>query len=195
MTKFYAVFLISILVFSACAKKQSEPAKNNTQLPDLEISINIPEGMEPVSPELLKEQQDASVDFPPIPPFTDFPCYQFVNSAASAVITFSDLTFTNSATSLLDPVTIMEDYRESLRLYYGVDSIAADEIISGGYKIMIMNFQYEPAGESVFLTKALYYRYPQHYFLIDFYFDAEKISPETLQDFDKMFQSITTIGR
>jgi hypothetical protein len=193
MTRLYTVFFISILVFSACSKRQSEPAKNNTQLPDLEISIDIPEGMEPVSPEQLKEQQDASADYPPIPPFTDFPCYQYVNAAASAGITFSKLTFTNFATAQLSPVAIMDDYRESLRLYYGVDTIAADELFIGDYKIVVMRFQYEPAGETVYLIKALYYRYPQHYFLIDLIFDSEKVSSETLQEFEEMLQSIKTI--
>jgi hypothetical protein len=190
MTKLYPVFLIPILVFSACVKMVPEPPKNNIQLPDLGISITIPEGMEPVLPELLKEQQDASADYPPIPPFTDFPCYAFFNSAA--VITFSNLTFTDLATAQLSPVTIMDDYRESLRIYHGVDTIAADELFIGDYKLVVMHFQYEPAGETVYLTKALCYRYPQHYFLIEIIFDSEKVSPETLQGFETLIRSIKT---
>jgi hypothetical protein len=186
--------LILFFALVSCAPKKEEAVKNNTSLPDLGISIMLPEGMEAIGPEDLQTLQARAAEYPPIPPFRDYPCYQFVDSALQTALTVSELDFENQADASGDPVDLMEEYRKNLEIYYQVDSIAARELIQGKFRMLIMNFLYEVEGEDLYLIKVLYYHFPRLYFMFDLYLDAEKTSRELIQDYEKMFQSVAVEG-
>jgi hypothetical protein len=187
------------LVFSACSNRENkdEPAGEAetmlTRLPDAGFGLRLPEGMEAVNPEQFKTMQDESAGYEPILPFTDFPCYGFVNAASGAVLIVSKLNFAGSETDRDDPVGVMDEYRRNLESYYGVDSIAADKVVMDDCTLLVMNFQYLPSGETSFLVKVLYYKYPQEYALLDLYLDSTKTGPEDAQKFNDMFNSIQSI--
>jgi hypothetical protein len=181
-------FLLFALV--SCSPRKEEAVKNNTVLPDLGISIMLSGGMEAMDPEALLALQARAAEYPPIPPFRDYPCYQFIDPASQAVLIVSELEFENQADSSRDPVDLMEEYRKSLEVYYGVDSVAARELVQGRFRILIMNFLYELEGGQFYLIKALYYRFPGLYFMLDLFLDAEKTGREAALDYEKMLQSI-----
>jgi hypothetical protein len=186
--------LVLLLALVSCAPKKEEGVKNNTPLPDLGTSVMLPEGMEAVGPEDLQAIQARAAEYPPIPPFRDYPCYQFIDPASQAALTVSELNFENQADASRDPVDLMEEYRKNLEIYYQVDSIAARELIQGKFRMLIMNFLYEVEGENFYLIKVLYYRFPQLYFMFDLFLYDEKISQELVQDYEKMFQSVAVEG-
>jgi hypothetical protein len=183
--------LVLLFVLVSCTPKKEEAAKNNTPLPDLGISIVLPEGMEAIGPEDLQTLQTRAAEYPPIQPFRDYPCYQFIDPLSQTALTVSELNFENQADASRDPVDLMEEYRKNLEIYYQVDSIAARELIQGKFRMLIMNFLYEAEGEEFYLIKVLYYQFPRLYFMFDLYLDAQKTSQELVRDYEKMFQSVT----
>jgi hypothetical protein len=191
--KGFLLFLVPWVILVSCSKK-AVPEKG-TNLPDLEISLEIPPGMEAAPEDALKQLQAASAEYPPILPFRDFPCYEFHNPVSGSTLSVSRLTFADPETAERDPISIMEEYRKSLESYYGVDNIAVNEFIGGDHKLTVMNFVYVPGGETIYLTKVLYYKYPQRYILLDIYYDIEKISQEEAEAFEAMLQSIKTLPR
>jgi hypothetical protein len=146
--------------------------------------------MEAVSPAEIQAIQEQAADYPAIPPFRDLPLYQFVDPAAQSILLVSELSFEDEADTVRGPVGLMDDYRKSLEAYYGVDSIEAADMISGKFRLLIMRFLYEPGGEQLYLVKVLYYYYPQLYFMLDLYFNAEKTSVEAAEAFEAMFYSV-----
>ncbi|MDR1375043.1 MAG: hypothetical protein LBJ24_08740 [Treponema sp.] len=188
MKRFF-ILLFMLPALAGCTKKAAE---NNTPLPELGISIQLPPGMEAVSAEDLRQTQAASAEFPVVEPFTDFPVGEFHDPATNAVLVISKLHFTGSADAALDPVSVMESYRTNMAAYYGVDAIAASELIQGDFKLTIMPMVFEQ--EAVLsLTKVLYYTYPQRYFVFDLYFDGNTINPEKAQEFEKLFLSVKSL--
>jgi hypothetical protein len=111
--------------------------------------------------------------FPPILPLTDLPCHQFVNPAAGTTLLVSRLNPVDQDAARLDPAALMKEYRKNLAAYYKIDSIAANEFILGDFRRMVMNFLYEPGEQAVYITKVLYHRYSQQYFMIDLYINRE----------------------
>jgi hypothetical protein len=188
-----AGLILAMLAFTGCSKKTEEPALPLTQLPDLEITLQVFPEMEAVSPETLQQVQAASVEYPPISPFVDFPCYMFHNPATSTSLTISKLTFIDPETARLDPVSVIEEYQKNIASYYEVDSLAVRELIKNDYKLVIMNFLFIPGGETIYLTKVLYYRYPQSYFVLDVYYDSEKTNTEELKNIETMLLSVQTL--
>ncbi|MDR2019381.1 MAG: hypothetical protein LBQ14_01290 [Treponema sp.] len=189
-----AGLVLAILAFTGCSKKPVEPVLPSTQLPDLDITLQVSPEMEAVSPEVLKQMQAASADYDPISPFVDFPCYMFHNPATGTSLTISKLTFIDPETARLDPVSVIEEYQKNIKSYYGVDSLAVRELIKNDYKLVIMNFLFIPGGETIYLTKVLYYRYPQSYFMLDIYYDSEKTNPEELKNIETMLLSVQALG-
>jgi hypothetical protein len=186
--------LVLLLALVSCASKKEETVKNNTPLPDLGISVMLPEGMEAIAPEDLQTIQARAAEYPPILPFRDYPCYQFVDPASKVALVVSELNFENHADASRDPVDLMEEYRKNLEVYYQVDSIAARELIQGKFRILVMNFLYETEGNRFYLIKVLYYHFPQFYFMFDLFLNGENISQELAQDYEKIFQSVTVEG-
>jgi hypothetical protein len=182
--------LVLLLAFVSCTPKKEEALKNNTPLPDLGISIMLPGGMEAISPEDLRTLQIRAAEYSLIPPFRDYPSYQFVDPASQAALTVSELNFENQADASRDPVDLMEEYRKNLEIYYQVDSIAARELIQGKFRMLIMNFLYEVEGEDFYLVKVLYYHFPRLYFMFDLYLDAQKTSEELARNYEDMLQSV-----
>jgi hypothetical protein len=195
MTQFPVCVLIITFVFLGCSKKTGDTEGNTILLPDLGISIQIPEGLETVPPEQIQKLQKDAVGYPPILPFADVPCYQFVNPSTRIAAVISRLNFVDPDTAQRDPVDIMEEYRKNLEIYYKTDTIAANEFILGDYRIMSMNFLYEPGEEFIYLTKVLYHRYPQYFFMIDLYINKEGVNPEDAKKFEDMFLSIQTVNQ
>jgi hypothetical protein len=176
------------MVLVSCSPKPSPEI--GMGLPELEIRIEIPAGMEAVPEDTLKQLQAASARYQPILPFRDFPCYEFHNPVSGSTLTISQLSFIDPEMAERDPISIMEEYHKSLESYYQVDNITANELVIGDYKLAVMNFVYIPGGETVYLTKVLYYKYPQRYILLDLYYDIEKISKEEVKSFEAMLQSV-----
>jgi hypothetical protein len=188
-----AGIVLAVFSFAGCSKKTVEPVLLPTQLPDVEISLEIPPEMETVSPEILQQMQAASDGYSPISPFRDFPCYMFHNPATDTSLTISKLTFIDPETAQLDPVSIMEEYQKNMVSYYAVDSIPTRELIKNNYKMVIMNFLFVPGGETIYLTKVLYYRYPQSYFVLDICYDSEKTDTEELKSIETMLLSVQAL--
>jgi hypothetical protein len=186
--------LVLLLALVSCAPKKEEAAKNNTPLPDLGISIMLPEGMEAIGAEDLRSARARAAEYPPIPPFRDYPCYQFIDPASKASLVVSELDFENQADASRNPVELMEEYRKNLEIYYEVDSIAARELVQGKFRILIMNFLYEVEGEDFYLIKVLYYHFPRLYFMFDLFLYDEKISEELVRNYEKMLQSVKVEG-
>ncbi|MDR2185527.1 MAG: hypothetical protein LBO80_07685 [Treponema sp.] len=186
------ILLFTLPVLAGCVKKAAE---NNTPLPELGISVQLPPGMEAVSAEDLQQAQDASAEFPPVEPFADFPVREFHDPSINAVLIISKLSFTGPESAGLDAVSVMENYRANLAAYYGVDLIAANELIQGDFKLTIMPMVFEPEGAALSLTKVLYYAYPQRYFVFDLYFNSgtNTISPEKAGEFEKLFLSVKNL--
>jgi hypothetical protein len=185
---------VLLLALVSCVPKKEEVVKNNTLLPDLGISVMLPEGMEAIAPEDLQAVQTHAAEYPPVLPFRDYPCYQFIDPSTKATLIVSELSFENQADSSRDAVDLMEEYRKNLEIYYQVDSIAARELIQGKFRILVMNFLYEVEGDQFYLIKVLYYHFPQFYFMFDLFLGDEKISQELVQNYEKIFQSVTFEG-
>jgi hypothetical protein len=185
--RFFLLLLVLPVLAAGCAKK---PAENNTPLPELGISIQLPPEMEAVSAEDLRQAQADTAEFPPVEPFADVPVQEFRDSTANIVLVISKLHFTNPESAALDVVSVIEKYRANLAAYYGVDIVAANELIQGDFKLTIMPMIFEPEGAALSLTKVLYYVYPQRYFVFDLYFNGDKISPEKAGELEKLFLSV-----
>jgi hypothetical protein len=192
MAKVFALFLAALFVFSGCSKKTGD--SGGVPLPELGISIQLPEGMEEAAPEQLKELQEAAAGFPPILPFADFPARYFVNAPARTTLLVSRLDFAEPGAEGLDPVTVMDQYRENLEVYYGTDIIAANEVVRGDFRLMVMNFLYTPGEEPVYLTKVLYYRYPRNYFMMELFINGKAPDQEDAKKLEDMFLSVKAIG-
>lgn len=194
MTKIFTFFLAAFFVFSGCSKKTADSGGGLVPLPGLGISIQVPEGMETI-PEKLQELQEAAAGFTPILPFADFPAYYFANPATRTTLLLSRMDFVDPNAAQLDPAAIMEQYRQNLEAYYQTDSIAANEVVQGYFRLMVMNFLYEPGEKPLYLTKVLYHRYPQRYFMLDLFIPgAAPPDQETARQLEEMFLSIQTLG-
>jgi hypothetical protein len=183
--------LVFLLALVSCVPKKEEAVKNNTPLPDLGISIMLPGGMEAIGAEDLEAVQARAAEYPLIPPFRDYPCYQFTDPASKASLIVSELNFENQADASRDPVDLMEEYRKNLEIYYQVDFIAARELIQGKFRMLIMNFLYEAGDDRFYLVKVLYYRFPQLYFMFDLFLGDEKAGEELVRGYERIFQSVT----
>jgi hypothetical protein len=193
MAKVPLFFLAASFVFFGCSKKPGDSGGGFVPLPDLGIGIQVPEGMETV-PEKLKELQEAAASFPPILPFVDFPAYYFANTATRTTLLISRMDFADPDTARLDPAAVMEQYRKNLEAYYQADAITANEMVRGDFRLMIMNFLYEPGEEPLYLVKVLYHRYPQRYFLLDLYITGDTPpTREEAQQLENMFLSVQTM--
>ncbi|MDR1277122.1 MAG: hypothetical protein LBK02_00055 [Treponema sp.] len=190
--KHFFVLRISVLllVCSACTRPDPEPRKNFTPFPDLEIGMKIPSGMEAASPAQLRELRDLAAEFPPILPFADFPCYQFLDPGSGATMIISRMNQVNPDRDQDDPAKLMYEYRENLARYYRVDSVTAHEAVQGEFRFLAMNLLYEPGDKSLYIIKVLYHRYPRQYFMIELFLDTETVNPEMLKIYEEMFQSI-----
>jgi hypothetical protein len=195
MAKAFAFFLAAFFVFSGCSKKTGDSGGGFVPLPDLGISLQVPRGMETV-PEKLQELQEAAAGFPPVPPFADFPVYYAANTVTRTALLVSRMDFADPGAGQLDPAAVMEQYRKNLEAYYQTDAITANETVQGDFRLMIMRFLYEPGEEPLYLTKVLYHRYPQRYFMIDLFITGDSpLNQEETQQLDQMFLSIQTINQ
>jgi hypothetical protein len=185
------VLLIVLPALAACVKKP-KPVENNTPLPELGIRIQLPPGMEAAAVEDLRQAQAAAAEFPPVEPFADIPIAEFHDPAVNAALIISELHFTNPESAALDTVSVIETYRANLAGYYGVETVAAHDLIQGNFKLTIMPMVFEPEGGVLSLTKVLYYAYPQRYFVFDLYFN-NTISPEKAGEFEKIFLSVKNL--
>ena len=194
MKQSFVLLVSAFIILTGCAEKPSPvPAVSLLELSDLSIAIRLPPGLESISAEDMAQIQKAAADFSPIPPFTDYPCYEFVNPHTGSALVISKLNFIKVETSEQGPVSVVDEYINSLEIYYQADSIAVNETIKDDYKLSIMNFLYEPQGETAYLTKVVYYRFPHHYILFDFYYDSQKITAEEIQGFEEMLLSLQSL--
>jgi hypothetical protein len=192
MLKSLAFFFAVFFVFFGCSKKTGDSGAVAVPLPGLGISIYVPEGMEAAAPAQMQELQAAMADIPPILPFADIPCYQFSNPTSGTALLVSQLSLVDPAAEKLDPVTLMEEYRKHLEKYYQTDAIAANEMVRGDFRLMIMNFLYEPG--NMYITKVLYHRYPQQYFMVDLFIPGDTTpKQEEAQQLENLFLSVQPI--
>jgi hypothetical protein len=57
-----------------------------------------------------------------------------------------------------------------------------------------MNFLYEPPGQEVSsITKALYYRYPQDYFMLELFINGTGANPQTVKSLERIFLPVQAI--
>jgi hypothetical protein len=188
------VLLPLLCVFSSCAKKpEAEPGR--VEIPELGISIVIPDTLQSITAEQLAQLQEAAAGFPPIPPFSDYPVREFVNPAVSAVLAISQLNFTGPQTEDQGPADIRDAYLENLKVYYQIDSIASQDLVKDDFQLTVMNMIYAPEGQKeIGMTKVLYYYYPQHYFLIDLFTDPEKVTAEDAESYQSMLMSVKKLN-
>jgi hypothetical protein len=153
----------------------------------------IPQGMEAVSPEQLKHLQDSSAEFPPILPFADFPCYQFFDPQSEAVMVLSKIEFVDPDAARGNPVEIMDEYKKNLERSYGLESITANELVQGDFRLLSMSMLYEPGDKPLYLAKVLYHRFPQQYFMIELFLNAETTKVDEAKKYEEMFQSVQAL--
>jgi hypothetical protein len=191
-----AVFVLFPLLFVlfSCAKKP-EAETGRVEIPELGISIVIPDTMQSIAAEQLARLQEEAAGFPPIPPFSDYPVREFVNPATNAVLAISQLNFTGLQTEDQGPADIRDTYLENLRVYYQLDSIVSQDLVKDDFQLTVMNMIYAPEGQKeIGMTKVLYYYYPRHYFLIDLFTDPQKVTAEDAESYQNMLMSVKKLS-
>ncbi|MDR2305109.1 MAG: hypothetical protein LBE10_11035 [Treponema sp.] len=190
MKKAVFVLLPLLFVLFSCDKKP-EAETGRIEIPELGISIVIPDTMQSITAEQLAQLQEEAAGFPPIPPFSDYPVREFIDPAANAVLVVSQLNFTGLQTEAQGPVDIRDTYLENLKVYYQLDSIVTQDLVKDDFQLTVMNMIYAPEGqEEIGMTKVLYYYYPRHYFLIDLFTDPGKVTTEDAESYRNMLMSV-----
>jgi hypothetical protein len=184
--------LLCIVMAGACSSKdKGESAEAPFKAASLGITLNIPKGFEPLSPEQLEEAGTAGLTLAPVEPFTVRPLYGFRDSSGKGLLIVSELQFMEPDKADTYPMDNLYRYQKNLEAFFNAgEEISSEEQNSGDISLILLGMVFDEGGNDISLFKGLCYKYPEQFFMIDLYAINAHTTPEDALAYQNMFYSM-----
>jgi len=191
MYRTLCVLCACLALLSGCFLKKKEAADPGlTKLPNLGVSLKLPENYQPLSLEQLESVNMLGVTVLDVPPFTVVPQYAYAESSGKGIMVISQLQFRADAEPEKYPMDNIYIYQKNLETFFASGQINSDEINGNNVTTILMAMMLEEEGDDIALLKGLSFVYPDRYFMIDVYAVFDKNTAEDGSNYMNAFYSL-----
>jgi hypothetical protein len=183
--------LLCVIIGVSCSSKSSgDSAEAPFKVTSLGITLKIPKGFEPLSPEQMQDIDTIGATVTPVEPFTVFPLHGFLNSSGKGVLVVSELQFIEPDKADTYPMDNLYKYQKNLETFFNAGEISNEEQSGDNISLILMGMMFNEEGQDISLFKGLCYKYPERFFMIDLYVINAHTTPEDASAYQNMFYSI-----
>jgi hypothetical protein len=192
VTLFFCVLIgfIGLTGGSCSSKNNGGSAEAPFKAPGLGVTLKIPKGFEPLSPQQMRETETMGATVATVEPFTVLPRYGFQDNSGKGVLVVSELKFTEPDNAEAYPMDNLYTYQKNLETFFNAGEISSEEQNNGDISLILMGMSFDQEGNEVTLFKGLCYKYPEQFFMIDLYAVNAKTTQEDALAYQNMFYSI-----
>jgi len=180
-----------LLFFSGCFLKKNPTDSGVTKLPQLGITLKLPENYQPLPTEQLETVETLGATILDVEPFAAIPRYAYVEQSGKGILVVSELKFRENAEPEKYPMDNIYIYQKNLETYFASGEISSDEIGGNDVTTVLMAMMLEEDGDDIALLKGLSYVYPDRFFMIDLYAIKSK---NTVNDASNYMNTFLSLG-
>jgi hypothetical protein len=179
--KYLSPFVFCIFFFAAC--RAGLPEGKEISLPELGITMTIPETFSEAETKELVFLQEKNAAAEPLKPFQDHP-YALYHGPNEESLLISKLTLIDPSAAWTSPEHSLYEYHRSLEDHYNT-AIPAEDAVKDNYSIVLLRLSFPIEGITISLDRGLYYYGDGRYLMVDIYSSQSKTG-----DYDWIFQSL-----
>jgi hypothetical protein len=188
--RFFLFFFCAILWGACSSKNNGAPVEAPFKITNLGITLKIPKGFEPLSPEQTQDTGIIGTAATPVEPFTALPLYGFRDSSGKGVLIVSELKFTEPDKAEIYPMDNLYTYQKNMETFFNAGEISSEEQNNNDISLILMGMVFNEGGNDISLFKGLCYKYPEQFFMIDLYAINAKTTKDDALAYQNMFNSI-----
>ncbi|MDR2159166.1 MAG: hypothetical protein LBP23_03755 [Treponema sp.] len=185
MTKHLFLFIVCTLLCSAC--RAGLPEGKEISLPELGISITIPEAFSEAGAEELTSVQVNNAAAEPLKPFQDHP-YTLFRGPNGESLLISKLTLLDPSFAWTSPEHSLYEYHRSLENHYNT-TIPAEDAVNDRYSTVLLRLSFVTGQGTFSLDRGLYHYGDGRYLMVDLYSNKEALSEAEKKVYDRIFRS------
>jgi hypothetical protein len=197
-------------LFPGCFLKKRNAADSGvTKLPQLGITLKLPENYQPLTSEQIKsvdmfgateaDVQEYLTDLVEmlgataldVEPFAVIPHYVYAEQSGKGILVVSELQFRENAEPEKYPMDNIYIYQKNLETYFASGEITTDEIGGKDVTTVLMVMMLEEDGDDIALLKGLSYVYPDRFFMMDLYAIKDQ---NTVSDASNYMNAFLSLG-
>jgi len=179
-----------LIFFPGCFLKKKSADSDVTKLPQLGVTLKLPENYQPLPPEQLESLEMLGATVIDVEPFTVVPRYAYAESSGKGIMVVSQLQFREDAESEKYPLDNIYIYQKNLETYFDSGEINSEEIGGNDVTTVLMAMMLEEDGDDIALLKGLSYVYPDRFFMIDLYAVKDKNTANDASSYMNTFLSL-----
>ena len=179
-----------LLFFPGCFLKKTPTDSGVTKLPQLGITLKLPENFQPLPTEQLESVGMLGATTLDVEPFAVIPHYAYLESSGKGIMVVSQLQFRENAEPEKYPMDNIYIYQKNLETYFASGEISSEEIGDKDVTTVLMAMMLEEDGDDIALIKGLSYVYPDRFFMIDLYAVKDKNSVDDASSYMNTFLSL-----
>ena len=179
-----------LTLLSGCFLKKKPTDSGVTKLPQLGITLKLPENFQPLSTEQLENVGMLGATALDVDPFVVIPLYAYVEQSGKGMLVASELKFRGDHDPEKYPMDNIYIYQKNLETYFASGEISSEEIGGNNVTTVLMAMMLEEDGDDIALIKGLTYVYPNRFFMIDLYAIKDKNSTEDASNYMNTFLSL-----
>jgi len=184
------VLCACLILFSGCFLKKNSADSGVTKLPQLGITLKLPENFQPLPPEQFESVKMLGATVIDVEPFAVVPHYAYAEQSGKGILVVSQLQFREDAEPEKYPMDNIYIYQKNMETFFASGEISNEEISSKDVTTVIMVMMLEEDGTDIALIKGLSFVYPDRFFMIDIYAVKEKNSVDDGSSYMNTFLSL-----
>ena len=179
-----------LTLLSGCFLKKKPTDSGVTKLPQLGITLKLPENFQPLSAEQLESVGMLGATALDVDPFVVIPHYAYLEGSGKGILVVSELKFREGRDPEKYPMDNIYIYEKNLETYFASGEISSEEIGDKDVTTILMAMMLEEDGDDIALIKGLSYVYPDRFFMIDLYAIKNKNSIDDASNYMSTFLSL-----
>jgi len=190
MYRYICVLCACLIFFPGCFLKKKPADSGVTKLPQLGVTLKLPENFQPLPPEQFESLETLGATVLNVEPFAVVPRYAYVEQSGKGIMVVSQLQFLENVEPEKYPMDNIYIYQKNLETYFASGEIDSNEIGGKDVTTVLMAMMLEEDGDDIALLKGLSYVYPDRFFMIDIYAVKDKNSVEDASNYMNTFFSL-----
>jgi hypothetical protein len=174
------------LLLDAC--RAGMPEGKEISLPELEITVTIPETFSEAGAEELASLRENTAAAEPLKPFQDHP-YALYRGPNGESLLISRLTLIDPSSAWTNPEHSLYEYHRSLEDHYST-AIPAEEAVTDDYSAVILRLAFITGQGEFNLDRGLYHYRDGRYLMVDLYSNRKALSASETKAYDRIFRSL-----
>jgi hypothetical protein len=187
---YVCVLCACLIFFSGCFLRKNPADSGVTKLPQLGITLKLPENYQPLPAEQLEIAGTLGATILDVEPFAVIPRYAYAESSGKGILVVSQLQFRAGYEPEKYPMDNIYIYQKNLETYLASGEVRGDEIDGKDVTTVLMAMMLEEDGDDIALIKGLSYVYPDRFFMIDLYAIKNKNSIDDASNYMNTFLSL-----